>query len=162
MCLNCHWLIFVGCRQFSRFQTPSFSSLFGSGSCWLTGSCHVRSSHCGAHCDVPSQSSATTPRDECSRQDASRLSEPDLLVPSARECRLRRWHGWYSHLRLTHDLAGSLLTDQAMGPSGINQTINFICQHSMSYSRKYNTFKCVEQDGEALKCCNLCFKQNKN
>jgi len=32
-CVNCHWLKFVGCRQFSIFQRLSFSSLFGSGSC---------------------------------------------------------------------------------------------------------------------------------
>ena len=33
MCLNCHWLKIVDCRQFGIFQTRSFSSLFGSGSC---------------------------------------------------------------------------------------------------------------------------------
>ena len=54
MCLNCHWLKFVGCSQFSIFQRLSFSSLFSNnGFCWLTGSRRVRSSHCDAHCDIP-------------------------------------------------------------------------------------------------------------
>ena len=44
------------------------------------------------HCDAPSQSSATTPRDKSAavRVLPVFLNHTDLLVPSARECRLRR------------------------------------------------------------------------
>ena len=55
-----HWR-HIGCRQFSIFRRIFFSRLFGSGSCWLTGGCHVRSSHCGAHTVTP-QARALPPR----------------------------------------------------------------------------------------------------
>ena len=68
-------------------------SLFGNSSGFLIGGCLVGLpvGHCGAQCDVPSQEAR--PGIQCSRYDASQLSEPDLLVPSARKCRLRRRHG---------------------------------------------------------------------
>jgi len=61
MCLNCHRLKLVSCRQFTVLLTLPIRSLLSNRSGWLAGGGHAGFSHCGAHCDIPSQRFTTTP-----------------------------------------------------------------------------------------------------